>query len=209
MSVFKIFVHGVPDCPEIWSPLLEELGLPKDQYATPMVPGFISAPPAGFSRDKDSYAAQILSEIERAASVYGPIDLVGHDWGALLTLRVAGLRPDLVRTWAVANGAFAYGACGHRAARLWNMPVIGNVVMALTSPRRLRQTLLAGGMPEVSVARSVEMWQYGEIKRSILGLYRSANGLTWQGDWVETLDNLPKAGLVLWGADDPYGDVIR
>jgi pimeloyl-ACP methyl ester carboxylesterase len=42
------------------------------------------------------------------------------------------------------------------------------------------------------------------MRQSILALYWSANALRFDGDWVDRLRTLPKRGLFVWGAKDPY-----
>jgi len=208
MSTKKVFIHGVPDCPKIWTPLIQELGLLEADYIAPSLPGFESAPPKGFDRSKDAYVDYLIQKIEDVHATSGPVDIIGHDWGGLLTLRIAGLRPDLVRTWAVANAVYAPKRTGHRAARLWATPALGELFMMMTTPSRLKATLINADMPLEMVQTSIDLWKRGHIKKSIIGLYRSANGLNWiESPWVDTLETLPKRGLVLWGADDPFGPV--
>ncbi len=43
----------------------------------------------------------VYTHIESVANRSGPVDLVAHDWGALITLRAISLRPDLIRSWAI------------------------------------------------------------------------------------------------------------
>lgn len=204
----KVFIHGVPDCPKIWEPLIEELALAKDDYIAPLLPGFEAAPPAGFSRTKDAYVNFLIKEIETVAARSGPVDLVGHDWGALLAIRIAGLRPDLIRTWAVSNAVYAAARTGHLAARAWAVPLLGELVMLLAQPPLMRPFLIRSDMPKEMVEISIDLWKRGHIKKSIIGLYRSANGLDWRdSDWVETLMTLPRKGLVIWGETDPFGPV--
>ena len=45
------------------------------------------------------------------------------------------------------------------------------------------------------------------MRKSILRLYRSAKALRFDGGWLADLSSLPNAGLVLWGAKDPYVDL--
>ena len=37
----KLFLHGVPDTPSMWDPLIAELGLGTDEYLAPAMPGFV------------------------------------------------------------------------------------------------------------------------------------------------------------------------
>jgi pimeloyl-ACP methyl ester carboxylesterase len=100
----KVFLHGVPDTPFMWSPLLAALALQPDEVLTPALPGFGCARPSGFAATKEAYADWLTGILEDAcARAGGPVDVVGHDWGALLMARVVSQRPDLIRTWVLSN----------------------------------------------------------------------------------------------------------
>jgi len=75
----------------------------------------------------------VLRELD---NIDGPIDLVAHDWGAILALRVTSLEPTLVRTWAVA-GAPSTPSTNGQAAKLWQTPEIGDQVMERLTPETL------------------------------------------------------------------------
>ena len=79
-----VCVHGLAGSSRWWSRVL-----PRIERRGPVVLLDLprSIPPSG------------LTEwlIGRLESLGGPVDLVGHSLGALLSVRVAGLRPDLVR----------------------------------------------------------------------------------------------------------------
>jgi pimeloyl-ACP methyl ester carboxylesterase len=62
------------------------------------LPGFGTARPDGFTASKDAYAdwlGEILSQVDK------PVDVVGHDLGALMTLRVASAFDVPLRSWVV------------------------------------------------------------------------------------------------------------
>src|SRR3990167_7194800 len=88
-----LFVHGVPDTPVLWQPLVKALGLQPDSYKALALPGFAAPLPAGFTSSKDAYAGWLVEQME---SVGEPVHIVGHDWGALLVLRAVCLRPDQI-----------------------------------------------------------------------------------------------------------------
>jgi pimeloyl-ACP methyl ester carboxylesterase len=172
---------------------------------TPALPGFTRPPPPNFKPTKENYTDWLIAEIEKLHNDLGPIDLVGHDWGALLSLRAASLRPNLIRSWAVSGAVIHQDYRGHSTARQWATPLLGEGIMALTTARLLEKALIAGGMP-MQIARS-EVKHWNRAKRQcILTLYRSAKGLRFTGDWLTDLKNLPARGLVLWGENDPYVD---
>jgi pimeloyl-ACP methyl ester carboxylesterase len=90
-----VFVHGLPETSRIWDSLRRLLG--RDSIALAL-PGFATPRPAGFTATKDAYAdwlADALNGIEQ------PIDLVGHDVGALISLRVATVFDVPLRSFVV------------------------------------------------------------------------------------------------------------
>lgn len=199
-----LFIHGVPDTPHLWQPLIEALGLRPGDYLAPALPGFGVERPAGFSGTKDAYADWLVGQMVAQG---GKVDLVGHDWGALLCLRAASLRPDLVRTWCVTNAVIDPLYSGHRTARMWATPLLGELVMlGMRNKARLRQGLIDGGMPAALADLEVPGIDK-RMRQSILGLYRSAIGLRFSGHWVEDLARLPKPGQLFWGETDPFVDV--
>ncbi|MGJ4960811.1 alpha/beta fold hydrolase [Bradyrhizobium sp. HKCCYLRH3061] len=196
----RLLLHGVPDTPAIWGPLIAALG---ETVAVPCLPGFCGETPAGFTCIKDAYADWLVALMDAQHAAVGPLDLVGHDWGALLVLRAASLRPELVRSWAVVGGVLDPEYRGHRIARIWNTPVLGEIVMALSTPRMMARMFRQSGLPAELAAGEAAAWQ-APMKRAILALYRSANGLCFRGDWIERLAQLPRRGLVISGTQDPY-----
>ncbi|MGJ5207621.1 alpha/beta fold hydrolase [Bradyrhizobium sp. HKCCYLR20261] len=196
----RIFVHGVPDTPAIWGSLITTLG---ETVAVPGLPGFDDDVPPGFACTKDAYADWLVALMEAQHAAFGPLDLVGHDWGALLVLRAASLRPELVRSWAVAGGALDPDYRGHRIARIWNTPVLGEIFMAVSSQAAMARMFRQSGLPSELAAREAAAWQ-APMRRAILALYRSADGLRFKGDWIARLDKLPRQGLVISGTQDSF-----
>lgn len=197
----KLFLHGVPDTPAMWGPLLSELALPPEAYRAPAMPGFVSPAPAAFSSTKDAYVDWFVAALEQAHTEDGPVDLVGHDWGAILVVRAASLRPDLVRSWCVANALPHPDYRWHRMAKIWQTPLLGELAMFATRKEALCKGLHAAGLPADLASTEASHWS-PSMKRAILKLYRSARtvGTEW---WDDTAD-LPSKGMVFWGADDPY-----
>lgn len=197
----KLFLHGVPDTPAMWDPLIAELGLEKDTARAPALPGFVTPAPRSFDCSKEAYVDWYIAEIESAHAEAGPVDLIGHDWGALITVRVASLKPDLVNSWCVANALPHPDYKWHRMARMWQMPVLGELVMAATRKDALCKGLHAAGIPADLAAKEASHWSQ-HMRKSILRLYRSARMV---GDeWWEATQRLPRRGMVFWGEDDAY-----
>lgn len=197
----------MPDSPAIWRPLIAALDLDGAPVAAPALPGFTAPLPTGFAATKDAYAGWAIGEAEALAAEYGPIDIVGHDWGALIAQRVAMLRGDLIRSWAVSNAVIDPDYRGHRIARIWNTPVVGEIFMALSRPGALATSLIEQGMPAAIAQEEAAQWAMKDKRRAILKLYRSAKGLSFEHDWARDLDRLPAHGALIWGANDPYVDL--
>ncbi|MDX1293113.1 MAG: alpha/beta hydrolase [Hyphomonas sp.] len=200
----RLFVHGVPDTPHLWEPLVAELGLGAGEYLAPALPGFGCPRPDGFSATKEAYTDWLVGQMEAAG---GNVDIVGHDWGALLTLRAVSLRPDLVRSWCVTNAVIDPDYRGHAMARRWATPLLGELVMlGMRNKKRLYPAMVAGGMPEGLARQEVPLMDK-TMRQSILALYRSAAGLRFSDEWVNGLENLPDRGQLFWGETDPYVDL--
>jgi len=76
----------------LWNGVREALG--RDDTIALACPGFGNPRPAGFAATKEAYVDWLVAELEKIGE---PVDLVGHDWGGAFTLRVASIRPDLLR----------------------------------------------------------------------------------------------------------------
>ena len=109
-----VFVHGVPDTYRVWDRVIPHLS--RTDVVALALPGFDSPVPHGFSATKEEYVEWIIGQIEQQSE---PVDLVGHDWGCILAVRVASLRPDLVRTWAAGGGPVSKDYEWHELAKIF------------------------------------------------------------------------------------------
>ena len=196
MAATVILVHGVPDTDHVWHRLIPQLG--GHDVVTLRLPGFGTAPPSGFDPTHDGYARWVA---EWLAAQPAPVDVVGHDWGALLVLRACSLVPDRVRTWAVGAAPLDTEYVWHQAAQLWQTPEVGEQVMAKMTPAAMEKVLATAQVP-VDDARIAASRVDDTMKRCILRLYRSGTNVA--ADWGADLKHLPKRGLILWGERDPY-----
>jgi pimeloyl-ACP methyl ester carboxylesterase len=187
-----VFVHGVPDTSAMWDPLLAKLS--RDDVVTLRLPGFGAPLPEGFGATKEEYVDWIVAQL---GELDGPIDLVGHDWGALLAQRVALTRPDLLRTFTQSNAAVTDKFKWHELATQWQTPEVGEQIMEAFTPETMGPGLAGAGHPGPDEAAAAID---DTMKRCILALYRSATD--FPGDWAPT-GPAERPGLVLWGKDDP------
>ncbi|MFB6892921.1 alpha/beta fold hydrolase [Kitasatospora sp. NPDC056327] len=191
-----ILIHGVPDTHRVWDGVRRHLT--RTDVEAWDLPGFGAPRPPGFRSTKEEYVDWLVDRLERFGE---PVDLVGHDWGCILTARVASVRPDLVRTWAGGNGPVDAGYAWHPLARTWQHPVEGERFMRDLEPGAFARDLTAGfdvpPGPAGETARRVD----GPMKDSILRLYRSA--VTVGAEWEPDLARVTAPCLVLWGVRDP------
>ncbi|WP_446742431.1 alpha/beta fold hydrolase [Silvibacterium acidisoli] len=189
-----VFVHGVADTYRIWDCTRESL---KDDNTIALaLPGFGADIPRGFRSEKEDYVQWIIGELEAIGS---PVDLVGHDWGSILVLRVASLRPDLVRSVAAGNGPISSEYEWHQLAKIWQTPGEGEAFMRDLDAEKLAGLLQGLG---VEAADALETAQRVDdrMKDSILKLYRSA--LHVGEEWEPGLSNVSCPALIYWGRQD-------
>jgi pimeloyl-ACP methyl ester carboxylesterase len=194
-----VFVHGVPDTPEVWDAVVSRLG--RRDVVRLALPGFACPLTPGFGATKEEYVDWILGQL---ATLTGPIDLVGHDWGGLLVTRVVSVRPTVARSWTVGAAPLDREYVWHQAARAWQTPGMGEKVMAGLTAETLQAALVAAGVPAADAARAGGKLD-ATMKQCILNLYRSAVNVG--AEWEDDLRRVSAPGLVLWGEKDPYASV--
>jgi pimeloyl-ACP methyl ester carboxylesterase len=190
-----VFIHGVPDTARVWSRLAPLI--PGDSIALTL-PGFGCALPAGFAASKDDYLAWLISALE---ALPAPRDVVAHDWGSILTMRVLSVRPDLIRSWVGGGAPLTADYTWHPTARMWQTPGAGEKSMQRLSPDHAAAMLTRAGLSDAD-ARETAAHIDGTMKDCILGLYRSGRDVF--REWGPGLTSVTLPGLVLWGEDDAY-----
>jgi pimeloyl-ACP methyl ester carboxylesterase len=198
-----VFVHGNPGSSRDFEDLLGRVG----EFARGLafdLPGFGQADkPAGFDYSIEGYAAFIDGALEQLGVERA--HLVVHDFGGAFGFCWAAGHPDALASVVMFNtGTWAHGRW-HRVARLWRRPVVGELAMALTNRRTWQKTMNAGpAMPQGFVDRMYDDFDRG-TRRAVLRLYR-ATDLPYPAasGWAQTLAELDRPALIVWGADDPF-----
>jgi pimeloyl-ACP methyl ester carboxylesterase len=198
-----VFVHGVPETPSVWAPLIDRLQ--RTDVATPQLPGFGCPLPGGFEPTMQGYADWLAAEL----ATFDEVDLVVHDWGALLALRVLADRPANVRSWVTDMGDLGEDFRWHATARVWQTPGEGEALidgMVGASPDERAALLQGVGVPE---ADAPEMASHLDrtMGEAILALYRSAVDIGTE--WGPGIDRITGRGLVLSSMQDPFRDHER
>ncbi|MEY4364793.1 MAG: hypothetical protein RLZZ305_137 [Actinomycetota bacterium] len=171
----KVFVHGNPETSAIWGPLVAELrtrGIDDVVLLSP--PGFGAPVPRGWGATQGEYSNWLLAELRR---LDGPIDLVGHDWGAGHVYGALARDPHRVRSWAAdCAGLLHPDYVWHDAAQAWQTPDVGEAAAEglVSMPAEAFASVFGPlGMGE-EVAREVSTGLDADTARCILALYRSA-----------------------------------
>jgi pimeloyl-ACP methyl ester carboxylesterase len=196
-----VLVHGVPETPAIWEPLISNLS--RTDVVTPQLPGFGCSRPAGFTSTKEDYVDWLAGELEGLQS-QGPIDLVGHDWGGGLVVRLVSTRVDLVRSWMTdAAGLGDVEFEWHEFAKIWQTPGAGEDFFAqqlAATPEERAGVFEMFGVPKDQAVRMSGLDQ--TMADSILALYRSA--IDVGREWAPDFKDIPKPGAVIVPSDDPF-----
>jgi pimeloyl-ACP methyl ester carboxylesterase len=197
----KVFLHGVPETAALWDGVRARI----DEASVALsLPGFGCPRPEGFTATKDAYVEWVLRELD---GIGEPVDLVGHDWGAGLTYRIASADGGRLRSWVADVGNVAHPDYEwHDLAKLWQTPGEGEAFFEARQALPV-QDVAAGyeamGVPAVH-AREMAEAADEVMASSILALYRSAlpNPHADWGPWSPTAS----PGMVLHVARDPFGD---
>jgi pimeloyl-ACP methyl ester carboxylesterase len=204
--VTVIMVHGFPMTHHLWDPVVEALGDVGEDVIALDLPGFASPAPPGWPGTKEAYVEWLVGEVASIAQASGPVHLVGHDWGCLLSLRVAMLRPDLLRTIAAGNGPIDEHYPLHNNWREWAQPGVGErAINAITDDQIRERWVPALGLPADRIERLVSLFTPGNREIG-LKLYRSAVNVG--SEWAPDLPKIVAPSLILWGEQDMVVPVI-
>jgi pimeloyl-ACP methyl ester carboxylesterase len=169
-------------------------------------PGFGVPRPAGFSATKDASAEWLAQELN---GIDGPIDLVGHDVGALLSLRVATAFDVPLRSFAV-DVAPIFHPDFEWSERVHHLqtPGVGEELlraMRVADPEDPDSTAsrLAGAGVPIEEARAMGATHDETMSRSILDFYRSAVPNVAADWWKDVKGPTRSRGLVLLLPDPP------
>jgi len=202
------FVHGNPETGAIWDLLFEHLDRKDVVVLSP--PGFGAPVEDGFAATSDAYLDWLVDAV---ASLEGPVDLVGHDWGGGHVMRLAMTRPDLIRSWATdIAGCMDPDYVWHDMAQVWQTPDAGEQAVAamMSAPLEARVAQFESlGMP-TSMARQVAAANDEVMGRCILTLYRSAAQPAMATWGAELGKAKARPGLVIIPTGDSYtgGEVL-
>lgn len=200
-----LFLHGNPDSSEVWSGIIPALSQ-HHRCIAPDLPGFgRSTAPDDFDYSLDGMASWVDALIH-ALGIKVPIHLVVHDIGGPFGLAWAVRHPEKLRSVIIMNTVFASDYRWHMFGRLWRMPVVGELVQALTTRRGFTRELQRASrkLTLEQIHRTYDLIT-PSVKKMMLRWYRAADPRNFAG-WEDRLRVVlaGKRSLVLWADHDPY-----
>lgn len=207
-----LLLHGVPETSSVWRDIQPLLATGRRVLA-PDLPGLGGSAYTG-PFDMPSLVEQLVALLD--AELPGQaVDVVGHDWGGVAAMWLAGLHPGRVRRLAVANAP--HGKVNPlRAAHIpfFALPVVPELAFRLLG-KRIVDTLLALGwkadQPLDAERHAEYVAAYAEPERvtAMLGYYRAAARppVLSAAHLAPAPPRPPEVEaerrLVIWGAADP------
>ena len=200
-----VFVHGNPGSRLDWTRLADAVSQFGRAVALDM-PGFGEADrPADFEYTVEGYARHLAGALGQLR--VSRAHLVLHDFGGPWGLAWAAAHRDQIGSLTLINIGVMEGYRWHYLARIWRMPVVGEIFMATTTRPGFTLLLKHGnprGLPKEYVD---QMWTHFDrgTRRAVLRLYRATPDLDrFAGALRQALSGLHLPVLVVWGKHDPY-----
>lgn len=203
-----LLLHGVPQTGAMWAPLVALLG--DRRTLVPDLPGLGGSGPTP-AYDVVSLAAElaalVAAEVPDVDGRSGRVDVVGHDWGGILALALAGHHPERVRRLAVANAPYR----DVDPTRAWHVPLAALPWLPerLLTPQAVRWGIAHVWRSPVPPSREL-LDRYAAAYddparvRATLAYYRAAARHTDRRLRMTGMpDVAPTEALVVWGAEDP------
>ena len=197
-----VLVHGNPETAVVWEDLIPLLDAAEVIALSP--PGFGAPVPEGFGATTAEYVAWLAGELQQIA---GPIDLVGHDWGAGHVMGLVNVAPDLVRSWASdIAGALDPEYVWHDLAQAWQTPDVGEAAVAamVNAPPEVRAGIFVANGARPELAAKLAAGMDAEMGRCMLPLYRSAAQPAMAEFGADLRGLASKPGLVIIASEDHF-----
>ena len=168
-----VFVHGNPGAGADWMPLMARVA-DFAAVVAPDLPGFGAADKRAELDYTVGGYARFLDGVFNKLGI-DRVHLVAHDFGGPFAASWAADHPGRVASVTFVNTGVLIGYRWHRMARIWRTPLLGGLMMRLTTPKMARLTL---GRDNPGLASDWVEGIAGHLappatKRAVLRLYRS------------------------------------
>lgn len=189
-----LYLHGIPTSSDDWLEFLARTG--------GIAPDLIGFGRSGKGGHLDYSLTGLAGFVERLLEHLGVAEMqvVGHDWGAVVALTLAERNPGRVRRLVLCNPPPPAREDWPRILKWWRARGLGELVMGAIPKRLLARELRRGSVradawPD---ARTNAVWdQFDQgTQRAILRLVRSA------GD--DLRPHSQENAVILWGEADPW-----
>ena len=199
-----VFVHGNPNSADEWRGLMRQTGAFARSIAVDM-PGFGRADRPGneFKVPVEGPAGFLGGALDQLG--VNRAHLVLHDFGGPWGLAWAAGHPDAFASVVMINTGVLIGFEMHRVGKLWARPVVGELVMALTSRRSFNKAMREANpkLPQGEIDRMYDDYDRG-TRKLILRLYRNRTNDDLLEAAAAHFATLDRPALVVWGASDPF-----
>jgi pimeloyl-ACP methyl ester carboxylesterase len=199
-----VFVHGNPGSALDWHDLMGRTGEFARSLAMDM-PGFGRADkPRDFAVPVEGYARFLTNALDELG--VRRAHLVLHDFGGPWGLGWAGLNQDAFASAVLMNTGILIGFEMHSTGKLWARPVVGEVMMGLTSRGAFTKGLSKGEGRPLPRAYIDQMYDHYDraTRRTVLRLYRKRPDDDVLRAASQLFRGLDRPAVVLWGAKDPF-----
>jgi len=202
-----LFLHGSPDSHDMWMPAIERLDNDVRCIAIDL-PGFgQSTLPDDFSLTLD-HMADFIHDLIVSLDIQEPVTLVTTDFGGHYGLAFTAKYPTMVGGIAISNTNFFADYQWHFFAKLYRLPMVGELLVATATRDMMRKTLksMAPALPDSYIDRSYDKgFGSKSVRKTILRMYRSRSSkdfIGWEDKLLTVLEEKPS--IVLWGDKDPF-----
>ena len=199
-----VFVHGNPGSALDWRDLMGRTGEFARSLAMDM-PGFGRADkPRDFAVPVEGYARFLTKSLQDLGVKRA--HLVLHDFGGPWGLGWAGLNQDAFASVVLMNTGILMGFEMHSTGKLWARPVLGELIMAVTSRSAFTKGLSKGEGRPLPPAYIDQMYDHYDraTRRTVLRLYRNRPNDDVLRAASQLFRGLDRPALVLWGGKDPF-----
>ncbi|MGI5170819.1 alpha/beta fold hydrolase [Spirillospora sp. CA-253888] len=183
-----VLLHGFPQTSGSWDLLAPALHAAGYRTLAPDQRGYSprARPRGRFAYRLSALAADVLALVRAAGAGGRKVHVVGHDWGATVAWTLAATRPDVVATVTALSvphpAAFVRALLTSRQVLMsWYMflvqiPWLPELLVRQVVRRarsRMVTGLVAGGLPEASVARDIGLLEDSDALTPVLNWYRA------------------------------------